>query len=347
MPMHEVVLAEDSPLGKAGQRVTLALTPTDVQDSSEIPTYLAGYKPFGFRGSEAAPEILVGPSVGKYRTFNSDDAFVPVKVKGSLQSAIPEVDPNSALEDYAVGERFIGSFMPTSTEREATYDLRAAAGRKCRLKIDHDYERDVLGSSGLLTTSSNWNSAVRTAVAVGSEWDVSGNPIRVIQTAIEKSFQPITDVWFNQRVAHAFLRHTEVRDHMRQMMGDAAVQGMVASVDNSGAQNVDFKIPGLPPFRVVASKQKDSVGGSMDYIMPNVVVLGVRLPSGIPNTGEEIQTAACFRRKGDSGVGWQTREYFVDGRGPEGGTMLVTTVADVLKMTSNVAGGIITNVLAA
>ena len=56
----------------------------------------------------------------------------------------------------------------------------------------------------------------------GSEWDVGGDPIRDVQSAIEKSFQPVSAVWFNQKVGHAFLRNPAVRDHMRQMLGDGA-----------------------------------------------------------------------------------------------------------------------------
>ena len=343
----EVELAENSPLGKAGQRVTLSLTPTDVQITTEIPTYLAGYRPGGFRAEQASPEALVDKSVGSYRSFNSDDAFVPSVVKGSLQGAITEVDPNSSTANFAVVERYIGSFMPTQTMAEATYDLRATAGRKCRNKLDLDLEIDVLGSGGLLCTASNWNAEVRTAIAGGSEWDVSGNPIEDLQIADEKSYQQVTDIWMNKHVGNAFLRHEEVKSHMRQMLGDSQADRSAQSINRAGVDvDIDLVIPGLPVIHICAAKKKSGPGGTMGYIMPNVVVLTSRFP-GIPTTGQEIQTCLTFRRRGDAGVGWETREFFIDGRGPKGGTMLVTYVGDVPVMTSNVSGGIITNVVAA
>jgi len=53
MERMEIVLAEDSALGKAGQKVTLALSPTDVHVAEEMSTYLAGYSVPSYRADEA------------------------------------------------------------------------------------------------------------------------------------------------------------------------------------------------------------------------------------------------------------------------------------------------------
>ena len=72
----EIKLAEDvQGIGKAGERVTLALQPSDVHDRTELPTYLAGYRPGQFRADEASKIILVDNDQGKRRDFSSDDAF--------------------------------------------------------------------------------------------------------------------------------------------------------------------------------------------------------------------------------------------------------------------------------
>lgn len=347
MPEMEITLANDMPgVGLAGQRVTLALTPSDVHEPSELPTYLAGYRPFEFRGEEASPVVLVDKDSDDYRTFNSDDAFRQVVVEGSLQGKVPEIDPKSALERYSVGERYLGGFIPTQTESNVTnpnYDVRFAVGRRVKWALDLNMELKVWN---LLGTSTNWDASVRTAANVGGGWNTTfGDPIEDIQNAIVKSAQPITEIWVNQKVALSFLRHAGVREHMRQMFGDQNVSGTVANVARAGAQGVtaDFIIPGLPPMKVVASKVKNETTGTLDYTLGSVAVLNTN-PPGVPTTGEDIASSKIFRRRGPNGNGIVMREYFVQDRGPQGGTMIVVSLADQIKMTSTVAGGIITGV---
>jgi len=348
MQEFTIQLAHDMPgIGSQGERVTLALQPQDVHDPSELPTYLAGYSPYGFRADEASKVVLVDQDEDKFRQFNSDDAFRQVVVKGSTSGAVPEVDPKSSLDSYKVVERYVGAFIPQQTQDQASnpnYDPRMAAARRARWALELDREIDVFTT--LLGVVGSWDAAVQTAVGGGSEWDVGGDPIKDIQDAIEKSFQPVSEVWFNQKVAHAFLRNPAVRDHMRQFLGDAGVNGAITNVAQAGAaggNNVDFAIPGLPPFRVVASKVKNETTSALDYVLPDVAVL-TTVPPGVPTSGEDIASTWTFRRKGGSGVGFETREFFVPGRGALGGTMVVVSMADVAKMTANNAGGILTNV---
>jgi hypothetical protein len=197
----------------------------------------------------------------------------------------------------------------------------------------------------LLGTNTSFAAANRTAVASGSEWDVLGDPILDVQTAIEASAQEVTSIWMNKKIAHTFLRHDAVRDHMRQMMGDGAANSAITSVANAGVNdvNTDFVIPGFPPFRVVAGKVKNESTAALDWILSDVVVL-TSAPPGVPTDGEEIATTYTFRRKGPSGTGFSAREYFLENRGPEGGTMIVVAQADIAVITGNNCGGIITNV---
>lgn len=332
-------------VGRAGERVTLALLPADVHDVTELPEYLAGYRPFGYRADEASPLLLVQNDEDKYRTFNSDDAFRKVNVKGSTQGAVPEVDPSSSLLPYKVVERYIGSFVPRQTEMQNSnnYNPVMAASRRCKRAIELDREVDVFT---LLGTSGNWAAGQVTAATAGGFDDPSGDPILDIQTMIEKSAQPISAIWMNPKVAHAFLRHAGVRNHMRQFFGDGNVANIAAAVagaQSSGAGS-DFLIPGLPPIRVVASKVKNESTGALDYVLGSVAI-GVVVPPGVPTDGEEIATTYTFRRRGASGTGMEVREFFIENRGPLGGTMVVCTVADIPVMTGNNAGGIITGAI--
>jgi len=344
----ELKLATDIPhLGyKAGQRVTLALQPSDVHDATELPTYLAGYKPYGFRADEASPPILVDNDSDKYRTFSSNDAFRLVDVKTAGGAKVKEVDPGSSLATYNVVERAIGSFIPTQTQGQSgnAYDPRMAAGRRCRRAIDLDREFDVFNT--ILGTNTSFAAAQRTALGANQNWNegTSSNPIRDIMEQIEASDQPVTGIWFNQTVAHAFIRNNATKDHMRQMLGDSAVNAAVTNIAKAGDMNVDFTIPGLPPFHVAAAKYLNETASTIDFVMPNVCTL-ITLPPGVPTDGEEIATTYTWRRRGPSGTGVETREFILEDRGSMGGTMVVVTTADDEVVTANNAGGIITSVI--
>lgn len=349
-----IKLAEDSTLGRAGQRVTLQLQPQDVHDPTELPTYLAGYKEFMYRADMMSTPILVDNDQDKYRTFDSDDAFRRVDVKGSISGAVPEVDPKSALRQYKVIDRYVGSFVPRVTELATgnNYRPRMAAARRARRAIELDRELDV---AALICTPGSWDAAVITPA--GLEWDsgTTENPIRDIQLAIEKSAQIVTSIWVNQRVAFALVRSPAVRDQMRQMIGDNAANQQVQNIQNAGMNGVtgDFSIPGLPPFRVSTAKVKAETGSVIDYVFRNPDLSGalqfdvavlMHEPPGTPTDGEDIASTYTFRRRGPSGTGFEAREFDVPGRGALGGTMIVVSQADQAVMTGNNVGGIITDV---
>lgn len=349
-----LTLVEDGPWGKAGQKVTMALTPSDVHDPTEMPSYLAGYKPFEYRADEASPPILVDNDSDKYRNFASDDTFRRVDVKSSPQGAIPEVDPVTSLNTYKVVDRLLGAFIPRQTEEQTgnNYRPRQAAARKIKRKVQLDRELDVWA---LLSLTTNWTTGNVFALGAGFNWGnltstgqgTNSDPIFDLQNLITASAQYVNAFWFNPKTAFAFLRHPNVRNHMRQLLGDNAVSDTINQVRNAGVDgtNVDFVIPGLPPFRVAAGKVKNETSGALDYILGDGTCIGVTTPPGVPQDGEEIATTYTFRRRGPSGVGFETREFFVDARGPLGGTMVVASMADIAMMTGSNCGGIITGAL--
>ena len=331
-----------------GLKVKLALQPSDVHDPTEIPNYLAGYKPFMYRADQASPVVLVDHDQDKYRQFAQDDTFRRVDVKGSnTPYGIPEVDPSTSLTNYSVVNRYIGAFVPDQTESNATnpnYRPRFAASRRCRRAIDLDRELDVFSTSGLLGTTGNWASSSQVALAAGQNWNggASANPILDLQTCHEVTAQPIAAFWMNRQTANAFVRNALVKDHFRQFLGDNAITG---ALNDLGDLNklVDFAIPGVGFVRVSDSKVKNESTGNLDYILPKGVVFAVTVPaSQFPLDGEEIATTYTFRRKGPSGTGYEAREFRVEDRGPLGGTFVVISMADIAVMTANNAGAIIT-----
>ncbi len=350
MENFELTLAEDTPgLGLVGQRVTLALTPADVHAPEELSTYLAGYHtPGGFRADEASKVIPVDQDEDKYRTMSTADAFKRVVVKGSMQGAIPEVDPASSLASYKVVEKFVGSFIPAQVESNATgtYKPRAAAGKRCMKALALDREYDVWD---LLTTTGSWDSSVVLALSAAEKWNggASADPIANLHTMLENSATKITDLWMNYKVANTFLRSASVRDQMRQLLGDGAANQSVVDLMNATGKEAlyDLLIPGMPPIHIVSAKAMNA-SAALVYVLGSSFVVGTVSPPGVPTDGEEVASTYTFRRKGPNGVGINTREFRVEGRGPLGGTMLVTSVADIPKMTSTLVGGLLTGAIA-
>lgn len=348
MPPNETItltLAEDNDFGRAGQKITLALTPSDVHDPTEMPTYLAGYKPPGYRADEASKVVLVDHDEDKYRTFHSDDAFRAVNVKGAISGAIPEVDPKSSLAQYKVVDRFVGSFINAITEQNATgYAPRQAGLRRCQRALQLDREIDTWA---LLSTLGNWNALNRETLPAARQWNggATSDPIKDIETRIVASAQRVTGIWLNEEVGFAFGRHPLVKDRLRQMLGDQGAQAILGGLYKSQEEPFDFVIPGLPPFHVASAKVKNETTGAFDYVLGDDVILVVA-PPGVPRDGEEIATSYTYRRSGGAGVGYETREFFVPGRGPKGGTMIVCSMADIAVMTGSNCGGLIKDVLA-
>lgn len=349
MEHMQITLVGANPgLDRGGRKtVNLALQPSDVHDPTEIPTYLAGYKAPQFRADELSPVILVDKDQDKVRNFSSDDVFRKVDVKGSSESNVPEVDPSSALVQYSVTDRFLGSFIPQQTEENAgaNYQPRRIAAKRVKQAVMLDREVDCVNA---LAASASWSAAMRIALGATANWNggSASDPIKNLQTLYEASY--VTDGLYyalNPRVANAMLRHDKVRDHMRQFLGDAGVNGAINSIANSSFGPTDFAIPGFPPFKVFGAKVKDDATGLVDYIFPDYVV-GIVAPPGVPQDAEEIATSYTFRRRGPSGVGFEAREYRVEGRGPLGGTMVVVSMADAILQTSTTAGGIITGCIA-
>jgi hypothetical protein len=307
----------------------------------ELPTYLAGYKPFGFRADEMSYPIMAPHDEDYHRDFSSANAFRRVDVKASHEGAIPEVDPLTSTTKFKVVDRLLGAFVPQVTEENATglYRPRQAAMKRIGNAISLDREIDVVT---LLTTAANWTSTNTVTLGAGFQWNdgANANPIKDLQDRIVASAQTVTDIWFNQQVAFDFLRHPAVRDQMRQMIGDNAASSTLGAVANAGTMLVDFTIPGFPPFHIAAAKVLNETTGGLDYVFPNDVLLLTR-PPGIPTDGEEIATTYTFRRRGNVGVGYETREFRVEGRGAKGGTMVVVNQADIAVITGSNCGGLL------
>jgi hypothetical protein len=347
-------LADDTPgVGLAGQMVLLALTPDDVHDPTEITSYLAGYKNADYMADVASPVILRNTDNDKFRTFDEDDAFLRVNVKGSIQGSIPEVDPKSALKPYSTLDRFVGSFVSDRTEQNATaYNARQAAGRRCARALLMDREVDVFGGAsvgGLLCDPAKWHASVKTVLDGTTKWNggAGSNPIKDLKTRIRASLAPVTDVFMNLEVTDTFFDHSTTKDFLQMHLGALGAKDLLREFSMQGAGGWSYQLPTFfgTTFHVTAAKFKENTADTPGYIMGNHVVLTRRPPGGVPVDGEEIATTYTFRSVGAAMNGFETRQFRVEGRGPKGGTMVVVAQADIALMTGTKVGGFIESVV--
>lgn len=328
-------------LGAAGDVIRFSLSPADVHIAEELDTYLAGYSPQGFRADEACPIFLVDKATDTFRTFGTNNAFRLAEVVTSRQGAIQEVDPDTVLDTYLVEERALGSFVPTATQAQSTFDVMASATRRIHWALSLDREVRIFGTGGLLSTPGNWNP--NNVIAVGTAWDdPTALPIADIQAGMRASAQMVSRIWMSEPGSHAFMSNPSVREHMRQHLGDGATASDARSSTGAGAV-LDYVIPGLPPIGVVPQKVLNEATGDLDYIMGNQCILTG--DPGTPTDGQSIQTCLTFREKKQSGNGMLTRQFEVDGRGLEGGEMVVSGYAEDVKFTANNVGALLTGVL--
>ncbi len=336
---------------KRSNRLLFSLAESDVHYPEEATNnYLAGYKPFDFMADEMSRVVMVDHDQDMRRDFSSNMAFQRVRVKGSAEGAIPEVDPSSSLTAYKTVDRILGCFVSTVAEDNAkeNYRVRQVAAQMIGDKLALDREIDVLDPTvGVLGNSANWTANNVTTLGSTTYWDTGsasdplGDIERIIGTA---SYQPVTEIWMPYNVMLVFIRHPQVGDRLRAAYGDSAVSDF-RKMTPGGPQPIEFTIPGYPIFRSVQSRVLNETTGGIDYILNNEVLLLRSLGGSVPLDGRQAATSYTFRVRGNTGVGYETREFRIEGRGQKGGVMVVAYMSDIAQMTGSNIGGMIKTVL--
>ena len=333
-------LIDDAPgVGRAGQTVTMALSPQDTYITGEIETYLGGYaQQSDFRADQVSPPILVDKETGSYRNFTKVNTFKRVNVNTSLQGAINEVDPETELKSYTAEHRALGCFIPAITASQSVFDPMLAGAKRIREAMDLDREIRLWA---VLTLAGNWAAANKVTLGAGFEWadpvGANSDPLGDLSRRRQGSAARITDWWMNQEIADAYIRHPAVRAHMLQMLGHNAPSPQIVAAAE------DFAIPGVGNIHVVAAKVLNETTLNLDSIL-NDTIVGTHGIPGVPRTGEDMATVNTFRVKGPSGTGWQIRQVFLDVRGYAGGTMLIAGHQEAIVMASDSIGGVVYDV---
>lgn len=334
----------------AGRRLLSPISPSDVHESAEIPTYLSGYRNGEYRADQAATIQPVDYRTDKYRKNALANTFKRRNTQVAFDGAVPEIDVSTSLTEYTVNDYAIGTFVSLTTERNegsaTAFRSRMAGAKICANAIQLDREYRVWAA---LATSGNWNAANVQTLSSTTKWNggSAADPVQNIRDMMAASMSKITSIWMNEQVAGDLLAHPSFREHMRQMLGDGTpapnVAQMLTQIDR-GEGSYDFVVPGFPAFKVVTGKytSTDSETATATRLLGSHVI-GVRTLAQAPVSGEDVATYTTFRWKGVSGTGWQSREFDVPNRGMQGGRMVVVCMSEVDAFTANRVGGLILN----
>lgn len=336
-----------------GEIVTAALAPADVTNQREqLDTYLGGFQPFGFAADDVAPVVLVNKEKGDRRDLGEANAFERVNTKVGRHGAINTVDLISGLGTYHTQEYGLASFLPWQSEndRQENFNVRAHIGQMLLWKLALDREFRV---KDLVTATSSWHAdnVVDLTGQATLKWDTGNakNPRADLHAALKSMLMPATGVWMNPDVAFHLLSDDEIRDFMRQMLGDNAPSPDVAKGAAAGAMGVvTLRIPGLvadAPIHIVPAKALDVSTGSVEYIWPDDVVITSN-PPGQPSDGMRMASALTYRTRGRSGSGVVSNEYIPQGRGINSGSMFEVGYSDHELITGSRAGALMKHVLA-
>lgn len=335
--LAEDMIVGDKVIHRAGEQITMAVSPADVSNTTEeLDTYLGGYDQFGFVADRASPVVPVDQEQGTRRDFKKENVFELVETKVGRLGAINQIDHMSDTATYKCQEHALACWVPWGSQNAAKYDLEAESGEMLMDKLSLAREYRVMRT--LLATSGNWDAANRTTLTGGYQWNggASANPRQNLHDRVSASAAPVSEILMNPDVAFWFLKDTEVRAYLRQMLGDNAPSAETALASDTQGP-ITFTIPGLPPITTAPAKYL--LNGTLTYVLNDTVLLVCRPPMG--RNGRKIASSYTFRMKGRSGTGIVSNRYIPQGKGINGGTMLEVGHSDDELMISTIAGGAI------
>lgn len=320
----EFTLLQDLGGAKAGQKVMMAVTPSDTAQVTELETYLGGYSQGGFGADLLSPIVQIDKETSKRRDFSHFNTFAPVEDRVGRDGAIQTIEHQSATVEFKTEEHALAAFVPYAAEQDAvaSYNVRQAHMQLIKDKLDLNREIRRFDTA---TTTTTWNANNYIAITTNYRWNTgtTKDPLANLHQLCRTSWAPITNIVMNLEVSGYFLSDTKVKAAADFVLGTGgAKSGLI--VDNGILGLQTFKLPGLPPVTVVDAKKY--VSGSMTTVLADDVIL-LNNPSSLSG-GNTLASFLSFRYRGRSGTGYTVNEYVPYGRGLNGGTMIEAGYAD-------------------
>jgi hypothetical protein len=321
---REFTLAQALGNAQAGEKVMLAVTPSDTGQTTSLETYLGGYTQGGLGQDLLSPIVPVEKENFRRRDFSHYNVFAPVEDRVGRSGAINQIEHQSSLIDGKTEEHALAAFIPYAAENDAdaNYNVRAAHSKMISDKLFLNREIRRFDKA---TNVATWNASNYITITTNFRWNTgtTKDPLGNIVQLCRNSWAPITNILMGLETSGYFLADSKVKSAADFVLGTAnGKSGLIVENGVLGLQT--FKLPGIPPITIVDSKK--FVGGSMVNVLADDVIL-INNPTNLSG-GETLASFLTLRYRGRSGTGYTVNEYVPFGRGLNGGTMLEAGYSD-------------------
>jgi hypothetical protein len=312
---------------------------SDVHIKSALPNYASGYTNFTPMADLISPPVPVTKDTNYFWEFQKEDAFQrAIGIQTAPGGGVAEIQPRLlGTSSYKVVPRALGAFVSTELEANADAPLKIRAAHVRRVVEAMKLEREIRVAA-LLRTSASWNSA--TTILSGQQWNGGANsdPVKDIHSVLDSSYGEVTGIGLAGKTYRGYTRNPAVR-------GYVAYKDKVDGIPTSSDLQAQLR---LPPFFICEMRYIKS-DGTLGFVWGEDVVL-FRNPSEMPPTSQEdVATSYTFRwvtpptPDGTQSGGFVVRQYYLQDRGPQGGTKIVCVNYDAEKMTSKYIGNLLIN----
>jgi hypothetical protein len=338
--LKKFTLAEDMAGAKEGEVITMAVTVSDVSNTTVLETLLGGYANSEMAADMVSPLVPVQKETFKWRDFSHLNEFAPVEDRVGRTGHISQIEHISEMQEAKVEEHALAAWIPWAAENDAdsNYNVRAAHAQMIQSKLALNREIRIWDR---LTSTTNWTAGHYTTLTTNYLWPAGStkDPLKDLNTYIKASWQPVTNIFMSAEAAGYFVADTKVVALLERINAAAGSPSTVVDIGSRAIQTI--RLPGYPPIHVCSAKKY--VSAAMGYILDDDIV-GVNLPAQLAG-GNTKATHLSFRYRGRSGTGYTVNEYVPWGRGLNGGTMLEAGFSDGDVMVSGTAGFLIKGVV--
>ena len=312
---------------------------SDVHIKSALPNYASGYTNFTPMADLISPPVPVTRDTNYFWEFQKEDAFQrAMGIQTAPGGGVNEIQPRLlGTSSYKVVPRALGAFVSTELEANADAPLKIRAAHVRRVVEAMKLEREIRVAA-LLRTSGSWSSA--TTLASGYQWNGGANsdPVKDIHSVLDSSYGEVTGIGLAGKTYRGYTRNPAVRGYI-------AFKDKTDGVPSASDLQAQLR---LPPFFICEMRYINS-SGTLSFVWGEDVVL-FRNPSEMPPTSQEdVATSYTFRwvtpptPDGTQSGGFVVRQYYLQDRGPQGGTKIVCVNYDAEKITSKYIGNLLIN----
>lgn len=332
-----------------GQLVTMDLGTSDVHIDAALANYISGYKPADFCADIGAPPVPVNKASNYYFQFDPDNALATVDGTQVAPGAdAPVINPKLSNTRYSTLGYSLACVFPTEVlaNQDAPLNLQMAGMRMVMDKLLLNREVRV---KNVLFSSTNFTGShiVDLSGTPAAKWNggASSDPVANIQSLMQSSLMPITDMIMDLTTWNAFTTNATVQKYV-------AFKSAAPPLPGTDQADLFAALLRLPKPHICEVRAKNATTGAYPYVWSGDVALVRRPPGEVSDV--DIATAKTFRWNGAegqlpdqnrivsaSGGGFTVRSFFNPYKGGRGVTVIIVTHNDAEQLITGLVGGYI------